>query len=123
RIMLMQKDRIDALRTLGDRLSKHIRGNHDKRLLRDLYTARAYWQFRLVLLRSCKNNEGKEPLCPFDTYVKIFEESEDFERSDWGLARDLLLIRIFEQLQQGQEWESMAEALKDTEEQDEEVNS
>ncbi len=112
RIMLMQKDRIDQIRSLGDRLAEHIQRNHDRRLLRDLYIARAYWQFRQVLLRAVQRYNGAEPLCPFDTYVTIFEESEDFERQDWSLARDLLLIRIFEQLQRSGVWGQVADALE-----------
>jgi CRISPR-associated protein Cst1 len=119
KVMLMQKDRIDGLRMLGDRLANHIQKNHDRRLLRDLYMARAYWQFRGVLVRACKNNQDGEPLCSFDVYVKIFEEEAEFERPDWGLSRDLLLLRIFERLQQGQEWNEVISALEDTEEQDE----
>lgn len=119
RIMLMQKDRIDGLRMLGDRLADHIQQNHDRRLLRDFYMARAYWQFRGVLVRACKNNQDGEPLCSFDTYVKIFEEESDFERPDWGLSRDLLLIRIFERLQQSNEWDEVIDTLKDIEERDE----
>lgn len=123
RIMLMQKERIDGLRMLGDRLADHIQKNHDRRLLRDLYMARAYWQFRVALLRACKNNQDGDPLCSFDTYVKIFEEETDFERPDWGLARDLLLIRIFERLQRGQEWAEVIEVLEDAEDQDEPVDA
>lgn len=119
RIMLMQKDRVESIRYLADRLADHIHKNRDKRLLRDLYMVRRYWQFRNILLRACKNNQESEPLCPFDTYIKIFEEDQDFERPDWGLARDLLLIRIFEQLQQSPEWHEVVAVLEGEEEPEE----
>lgn len=111
-IMNMQKSRVDQIRNLGDRLADHIQDSGDRKLLRELYYTRAYWQFRAALLRAIRDYRGEEPLCPFDTYAQIFEESEEFERQDWSLARDLLLIRIFEQLQRGGYLAAVADDLK-----------
>jgi len=66
--------------------------------LNELYNARDYRAFRLALLRAIKSYSGDAPLVEFDGFVSIFEEAEEFARLDWNLARDLLLIRIFEQL-------------------------
>jgi CRISPR-associated protein Cst1 len=103
RIMNMEKTRIDQIRILGDRLADYIRQNNDRKLLRTLYQERRYHLFRMALLRAMKDfsrqaPEGSEPLVSYDGYVGIFEEGGEFERIDWNLARDLLLIRIFEQL-------------------------
>lgn len=103
RIMNMEKDRIDQLRILGDRLADYIQQQDDRKLLRTLYQERRYHIFRMALLRAMNDysrraSAGSEPLVSFDGYVKIFEEGDEFERIDWNLARDLLLIRIFEQL-------------------------
>jgi CRISPR-associated protein Cst1 len=111
----MDKRRIDNIRNLGDRLAEHIQTHNDRKLLRALYAERKYERFRMALLRAIKDNTVGEPLIPFDAYVSIFEESEDFERSDWALARDLLLIRIFEQLQQQGAMAAAADALQDAE--------
>lgn len=103
RIMNMDIKRIDQLKFLGDQLAEYIVATDERRLLKALYNERRYSVFRLALLRAINKYaliapNGSAPLVPFDTYVKIFEEGEEFERSDWNLARDLLLIRIFEQL-------------------------
>lgn len=111
----MEKRRIDHIRDLGDRLADYIQMHNDRKLLRTLYSERQYWRFRVALLRAIKDNMSSEPLVTFDAYVSIFEEGEDFERADWTLARDLLLIRIFEQLQRQGTLAAAAAVLQDTE--------
>lgn len=118
-LLNMDKRRIDHIRDLGDQLAQYIQTHHDRKLLRALYGERQYWRFRLALLRAIKDNAANTaastPLVTFDAYVSIFEEGEDFERADWTLARDLLLIRIFEQLQQQGALAEAAAALQDAE--------
>ena len=114
RMMNMEKARVEKIRELGDSLAEYIRQHNDRRLLRALYNATRYQAFRLALLRTIaqQRGSGAEPLVPFDTYIKVFEESEDFERMDWNLARDLLLIRIFEQLHRAHKLAELADALE-----------
>lgn len=115
RIMNMQQNRIEQIRILGDRLANHVRQNNDLRLLKDLYFERQYWRFRAALLRAMYGYTGDEPLITFDGYALIFEsfeEGQGAERADWNLARDLLLIRIFEQLHAGGYWAVVKETLQ-----------
>lgn len=100
RMMNVNKGRIDKIRELGDALATHIQRTGNRRLLREMYLTRKneYWKFRAALMRAIQRHPDAEPLCPFDTYITIFEEGEEGERLDWDLARDLLLIRVFEQL-------------------------
>ena len=45
---------------------------------------------------------GNPPLVTLDPYIDVFEDGDEMARSDWRLARDLVLIRVIEQLfQQG----------------------
>ncbi len=111
RMMNVEKSRIDHIRALGDRLAAHIESSGDKRLLNELYNARDYRAFRLALLRAVRNYKGDAPLVEFDGYISIFEESEEYARLDWNLARDLLLIRIFEQLHQAGQLDQFAGAI------------
>ena len=115
RIMNMQQHRIDQIRSLGDRLASYIQQQDDRRLLKALYLERQYWRFRAALLRAMYGYNGDEPLVTFDGYAQIFEafeEGQGAERADWNLARDLLLIRIFEQLHQGGYWAAVKETLE-----------
>jgi hypothetical protein len=117
--MNMEKSRIDQIRALGDRLATHIKDGDDRRLLKALYFERQYWRFRAALLRAMYGYTGDEPLVTFDGYVQIFEpfeEGQNVERADWNLSRDLLLIRIFEQLHAQGYWTAVAETLQNEDE-------
>lgn len=114
-IMNMDKNRIEQIRLLGDRLAAHIQKQDDRRLLKSLYFERQYWRFRAALLRAMYGYSGDEPLVTFDGYVQIFEpfeETQGVERMDWNLSRDLLLVRIFEMLHQSGYWTAVTETLQ-----------
>jgi CRISPR-associated protein Cst1 len=114
-IMNMEKRRIEHIRNLGDRLAAHIQQTNDRRLLKSLYYENRYWLFRKALLRAMYGYAGDEPLVTFDGYVQIFEafeEGQNVERADWNLARDLLLIRVFEQLHAQGYWSAVTETLQ-----------
>jgi CRISPR-associated protein Cst1 len=55
---------------------------------------------RGLLIRASHNEvkSGRPPLIEFDEFITIFEDGEDLAKSDWWLARDLVLIRVIEQL-------------------------
>ncbi|MBE2183850.1 MAG: type I-B CRISPR-associated protein Cas8b1/Cst1 [Anaerolineae bacterium] len=115
RILNMQENRINQIRNLGDRLAQYIQERDDRRLLKDIYFERQYWRFRAVLLRAMYGYTGSEPLVTFDGYAQIFEsfeEGQGAERADWNLARDLLLIRIFERLHAEGYWSTVKETLQ-----------
>lgn len=96
----MDKNRIEAIRTLGDRIARHIAGDNDRRLFQALYLAKAYPILRNLLIKAsnARLKKGQEPLIGFDEFLLIFEEGEELARVDWALARDLVLIRVIEQL-------------------------
>lgn len=96
----MDRNRIEAIRTLGDRIARHIAGDNDRRLFQALYRANDYRILRNLLIKAsnARLKKGQEPLIGFDEFLLIFEEGEELARVDWGLARDLVLIRVIEQL-------------------------
>jgi len=96
----MDKNRIEAIRTLGDRIARHIAGDNDRRLFQALYRANAYRILRNLLIKAsnARLKKGEAPLIGFDEFLLIFEEGEELARVDWALARDLVLIRVIEQL-------------------------
>jgi len=100
RILNMQTQRIEHIRALGDRLAAYVREENDRRLFRDFYALGRYDHLRVALLKA--NNRqvarGREPLLTLDGYLSVFEEGEELARVDWRLARDLVLIRMIEQL-------------------------
>ncbi len=99
KVMNMDKVRIEAIRQLGDRLVDYVQ-TQDARLFTKVFSARRYRDLSLELLKANKASvqAGKAPLFSFNDFVEIFEESEDTPRADWSLARDLVLVRMIEQL-------------------------
>lgn len=100
RILNMQAERINHIRDLGDALATYVRAENDRRFFRDFYVLGRYDHLRVALLKA--NNRqvqrGRPPLLTLDGYLTVFEEGEQLARVDWRLARDLVLIRMIEQL-------------------------
>ncbi len=96
----MEKNRVEAVRVLGDRIADHIVSDNDRRLFQGLYRASSYRALRNLLIKASNARLRKEqaPLIGFDEFLLIFEEGEEAARVDWALARDLVLIRVIEEL-------------------------
>lgn len=99
RIMHMDKERIEQIRTMGDRLAEYISSQNDRYLFTNFRT-RNYYHFRTALLRAnlAHVRRGNPPIITFDPYIEVFETAENDARPSWGLARDLVLIRMIERL-------------------------
>jgi CRISPR-associated protein Cst1 len=117
----MEQTRIDAIRTLGDRLAEEIDENNDRQLLGRAYRARDYGTIRRLLLRAdlARLNRRQAPVVGFDEFLVVFEEGEELARVDWRLAWDLVLIRVIEQLYQRGKTELVQEAVSTGELEDE----
>lgn len=96
-VMAMDKERIEAIKQVADRVADYIQ-NHDQRLFRQLFNVRKETEFRLALLKADK--DAHPPLFTLDEYILAFFTTTDQDtlRSDWSLARDLMIIRIIEKL-------------------------
>jgi CRISPR-associated protein Cst1 len=96
-VMEMDKGRIEAIRVIADRTAVYIQ-QVDERLFKNLFNARREYDFRLALLKADK--AASPPLFGLDEYVLAFFATTDQEtlRSDWMLARDLMIVRIIETL-------------------------
>lgn len=96
----MQAERINHIRDLGDTLAAYVREENDRRFFRDFYMLGRYDHLRVALLKANYRqvSRGRPPLLTLDVYLSVFEEGEELARIDWRLARDLVLIRMIEQL-------------------------
>lgn len=118
KVVNMDKPRIEAIRALGDRLADFIVNQNDRRFWRSFYTTDRYQLLRNTLIKASEREirAGRPPLIGFDDFITIFEEGEELLRSDWSLARDLVLIRLIEQLHERQWFAKNPDALpEDTE--------
>ena len=96
----MQPDRIQNIRSLGDALAAYVQKQNDRRFFRNFYVAGRYDYLRNDLIKANTEHvkRGNPPFLTLDGYLSVFEEGEELARVDWRLARDLVLIRMVEQL-------------------------
>ncbi|WP_299526179.1 type I-B CRISPR-associated protein Cas8b1/Cst1 [uncultured Methanobrevibacter sp.] len=93
----MDEKRIEAIKTVGDKLSDYIKINDSKKTLSSLENASSYNNFRNVLRKILKNKikNDDDLLFTFDDYViNLFPEGN----LTWKETQDLLLFRIYENL-------------------------
>jgi len=100
RILNVDKERLDEIRQMGDRLAEYVFHENDRRFFQAFLTSRRYDEIRNALIKADIRTmqQGREPLLRLDPYVTVFEEGIDMARPDWRLARDLVLIRMVERL-------------------------
>lgn len=100
KVMLMEKSRLEQIRNLGDKLAEYIRTENDRRFFHSFLTVDHYSNLRALLIRLSVAllKKGQSPVLTLDSFIQIFEEGEDLPRTDWRLARDLVLIRMIEKL-------------------------
>lgn len=100
RIMGMEPKRIAAIRDFGDRLAHYTRQRGGPRFLRMMLTENNpnYLRGRLVKANLDAIKAGEPQLFDMDGYIDVFEEGEEVYRTDWRLARDLVLMRMIDQL-------------------------
>jgi len=100
RILHMDKERIEQIRMMGDRLAEYVSGQNDRRFFREFYTLQRYDHLRSILVKAnlAHVRNGHPPIITLDPYIQVFEEGDEVARTNWRLARDLVLIRMVERL-------------------------
>lgn len=117
----MEPDRIEQIRKMGDGIADYIAGQNDRRFFRAFFTEQRYDFFRTALIKAntAYVRAGHAPFLTLDPYIEVFEDGDDVRRADWRLARDLVLIRVVEQLHQkgwlAKNQEAMTEVITATE--------
>ncbi|GAB4495739.1 MAG: CRISPR-associated protein Cst1 [Anaerolineales bacterium] len=105
KVLLMEDTRIQHIRNLGDALATYIVTQNDKKFFNAFWMTRSYGEMRMALLRAsnAEVRRGNPPIITLDQFLAIFEMGENIPHADWKLGRDLVLIRLFEQLH-AQDW-------------------
>jgi CRISPR-associated protein Cst1 len=96
----VDKERIEQIRDLGDRLAAYVSTENDRRFFTAFFSERNYDLFRNALIKAnlAHVKRGNPPLITLEPYIQVFEEGNEVAGPDWRLARDLVLIRMIEQL-------------------------
>jgi CRISPR-associated protein Cst1 len=99
-VLGMEQQRIDAIRTFADGLAEHIKARNNKKLFRDVVRADRAYEFRNALTKAQRNEADSNGRLLFglDEYLAVFEADDSIGRTDWSLIRDLISIRLVEQL-------------------------
>lgn len=99
-VMNMDKTRIEHIRQVGDTLANYVRAENDRKFFSAFFGETKYEYFRKRLIKASTEwvKHGHPPLISFDQFMEVFEEGDEIGRKDWPLARDLVLIRMIEQL-------------------------
>ena len=100
RILNMDKESVEQIRKMGDKLADYVSGQNDRRFFREFFTEQRYEYFRTSLIKAnlAHVKRGNPPFLTLDPYIEVFEEGNELARPDWRLARDLVLIRMVEGL-------------------------
>lgn len=100
RVMHVKVSRINHIREIGDQLAEYVNEENDKKFFSAFYSENRYDAIRNVLIRASHSRlkQGKPPIIKFEPFIEVFEEVDDKGRSNWRLARDLVLIRMIERL-------------------------
>ncbi len=96
----MEQKRVDAIRSFADRLAQQIQRRNDRGLFRSLVYSKRPWELRNALTKAQRNEfrENRELLFGLDEYLDVFEAEDNVGKYDWSLTRDLISIRLIEQL-------------------------
>jgi CRISPR-associated protein Cst1 len=99
-VLGMEQQRIEAIRSFSDGLAEHIRLRNNKRLFRDIVRVDRAYEFRNALTKAQRNEADANGRLLFglDEYLAVFEADDSVGRADWSLIRDLISIRLVEQL-------------------------
>lgn len=99
-VMGVDEHYTEKVRQFADRLADHINRKNDKGLFRSIVFSGKPWELRRALAKAQRNQakEQNKLLFGLQEYLDVFEADHAVERLDWSLVRDLISIRVVEQL-------------------------
>ncbi len=94
----MNKQRIEKIKTLADRIAECIEKSGDKKRVNALQSARDLVSFRnqlRLILKDWQKQGRDKPLIEFDDYIEVLIPGD---YAGWTEVRDLIVIRLYEKL-------------------------
>lgn len=100
RVLGMNSQKTELIRDFADQLADLIVKHNDAPLFKSLVYTSSEWKYRGILTRVQRQyaSDRKRMLLTFDQYVDLFLATDAGERAPWSLIRDLISIRLVEQL-------------------------
>jgi len=99
-VLIMSPDRIQRIREFADALAAYIEKRNDAPFFQKITFARYPWILRGELVKAQRKEflQAKDLLFALDDYVEVFEAEDNSGAANWSLVRDLICIRLVEQL-------------------------
>ena len=96
----MSPERIERIRNFGDALAAFIKARNDAPFFRSILYARYPSDLRGELVKAQRKQflQSNDLLFSLDEYVEVFEAEDNAGTASWSLIRDLICIRLVEQL-------------------------
>ena len=96
----MEEQRLTAIREFADKIADFVDRVNDRELFKKFVYGSKQWEIRNALTKAQRNRarEHNELLFGLDEYLKVFAADDAVGKFDWSLTRDLISIRIVEQL-------------------------
>jgi len=98
-VLTMSPERVQRIREFADSLAKYIETKNDGPFFKRITYATKSWILRGELVKAQrKSAKGTELLFTLNDYLSVFEAEDSVGVADWSLVRDLICIRLVEQL-------------------------
>lgn len=99
-VLTMDPERVQRIREFADSLGVYIQKTNDIRFFRRITYAKYAWVFRGELVKAQRREfvDRKDLLFSLDGYLGVFEAEDSTGAANWSLVRDLICIRLVEQL-------------------------
>ena len=94
----MGPERVQRIREFADAVAAYIETRNDVSLYHRITYAKYPWMFRAGLVKAQRASAKKDLLFSFEDYLQVFEAEDSTGVADWSLVRDLICIRMVEQL-------------------------
>jgi hypothetical protein len=114
-ILNMDEQLLEKIRQIGDRFAQYVDQTGDRSFYGSFFAENRYGHFRdlLMSINRKRLRQQLEPIITLDDFYEAFERQiEDIPRYDrWKLARDLILLRMTDQLYKLGKSAALAEAI------------
>jgi CRISPR-associated protein Cst1 len=99
-IIGMNSDRIANIKEFSDRLAAYVQSRNDAQFFKRIVYSNKSWEVRNALVKAQRNEalRGGALLFSLDEYLNVFEADDSLRVADWSLVRDLICIRMVEEL-------------------------
>jgi CRISPR-associated protein Cst1 len=121
----MDRTRLEKIRIFADKIAGFIAEQNDRKLFNVLlFQAKKPWELRTALAKAQRTaaKSQNQLLFGLDEYYDVFEAEDAVGITRWDLVRDLIAIRVVENLH-GLKWSNFKDVIEEEPEEDQAENA